>query len=221
MGVGEMLRGQFASARDSIRSRPYVSLAVFVVIVVLVSVAGYARYQHVQAELAAQQTIPARIQRGFSDWRDDLSLRLGEFIASFQGTAEGATHLVGGLWGIVSYVVTAVMDFIGNLHIMIPVTIIYFGVGFFGTLRMRVATLIGWLIALMLSISIGIVNGSVIGLFAIAALLFLNKLVPRLLTAVQGLPAKIKARLQRTRIPSNGNSHAESEAEDEAAPSHF
>ncbi len=217
MRVGKSLRPQIASARDSIKRRPYASLFIFVVIVVAVSVAGYARYQHVQAELAAQQTLSARIQRGFSDWRDDLSQRLGDLTASFQGTAEGATNLIGGVWGIVRYIVTALLDFVGNLHIMIPVTVIYFGVGFFGTLRMRVATLIGALIAFLLSISIGIVYGSVIGLFLIAALLLWNKIDPRLLTAIQGLPAKIKDRIQRARNPSHGNSQAESEAEGDAA----
>jgi len=205
------------SARELIESRPYVSLAVFVIIVVAVSVAGYARYQHVQAELEAQQDIRFRIQREFDDWRDDLSTRMRNLTDGFQGTAEGAGNIIGGGWGIIKYLVTAALDFIGNLHIMIPVTIIYFGVGFFGTLKMRVATLVGALIAFWISTGAGIVQGSVIGLLAIAGLLLLNKIDPRLLTAIQGLPARLKAKLQQMRESSDTRSTSESESVYEAA----
>ncbi|MDE2776213.1 MAG: hypothetical protein OXI77_09760 [Chloroflexota bacterium] len=205
------------SARELIKSRPNVSLAVFVIIVVAVSVTGYARYQHVQAELAAQQTLLAKFQKGFSHWRDDLSMRFSDLKVGVQGTTQGATNVIGGAWGIVSYLVAAVLDFIGNLHIMIPVTIIYFGVGFFGTLKMRVATLVGALIAFWISTGAGIVQGSVIGLLAIAGLLLLNKFDPRLLTAIQGLPARLKAKLQQMRASSDTRSTPESESVDEAA----
>lgn len=126
-------------------------------------------------------------------------MRFGHLKDSVQGTTHGAANIVGGAWGIISYLVTAVLDFIGNLHIMIPVTIIYFGVGFFGTLKMRVATLIGTIFAFWLSTNIGIVQGSVIGLLTIAGLLFWNKIDPRLLTASQGLPTKLKAKLEQMR----------------------
>ncbi len=126
-------------------------------------------------------------------------MRFGHLKDSVQGTTQGAANIVGGAWGIISYLVTAVLDFIGNLHIMIPVTIIYFGVGFFGTLKMRVATLIGAIIAFWVSTSLGIVQGSVIGLLAIAGLLLWNKIDPRLLTAIQGLPTTLKARLREMR----------------------
>ncbi len=205
------------SARELIKSRPYVSLAVFVIIVVAVSVAGYARYQHVQAELEAQRTVSARIQREFSNWRDDLSMRFSDLKVGVQGTTQGATNVIGGAWGIVSYLVTAALDFIGNLHIMIPVTIIYFGVGFFGTLKMRVATLVGALIAFWISTGAGIVQGSVIGLLVIAGLLFWNKIDSRLLTAIQGLPAKLKAKLQQMRESSDTRSTSESESVYEVA----
>ncbi len=198
------------SVKVVIRRRPYVSLLIFVIIVVVVSVAGYSRYQHVQAEIAAQQTITAKIQRGFGNWRDDLSLRLSDLNAGLQGTTHDAKHVVGGAWRIVRYVVTAVLDFIGNLHIMIPVTVIYFAIGFFGTLKMRVATLIGALIAFLISTSMGIVQGSIIGLLAIAGLLLWNKIDPRLLTKIQELPAAILSRVQHKR--DNAKAHLNTEA---------
>ena len=213
------MRQKIASARNLITRRPYVSLSIFVIIVVAVSIAGYARHQYIQAELAAQQTVVARIQQGFSNWRDDLSIRLGDLKESVLGTAEGATNIIGGAWGIVNYLVTAVLDFIGNLHIMIPVSIIYFGVAFFGTLKMRVAALLGVLIAFWISTSIGIVQGSVIGLFTFAGLLLWNKIDPRLLTSIQALPMNIKTRIQRARSRSDGSCATESEATDEAAGS--
>ncbi|MDE2750575.1 MAG: hypothetical protein OXI34_16585 [Chloroflexota bacterium] len=198
-------------ARDLIRGRPYVSLAIFVIIVVVVSVAGYARYQHVQAELEAQQDIRFRIQREFDDWRDDLSTRVSDFNDGILGTAQGAGNVVGGAWRIIKFVTKAVLDYIGNLHIMIPVTIIYFGVGFFGTLKMRVATLLGALIAFWVSTSAGIIQGSVIGLLAIAGLLLWNKIDPRLLSAIQNLPARLKTRLQQIRQRRTASSAGESE----------
>ncbi len=206
-----------ASAKERITNRPYVSLIVFVIIVVLTSASGYARYQHVQVELEAQQNLLNRIQRGFDNWRDDLSKRVSDVTAGIQGTAQGAGNIIGGAWGIISYVVKAVLDFIGNLHIMIPVTIIYFGVGFFGTLKMRVATLLGALIAFWVSTGAGIIQGSIIGLFAIAALLLWNKVDPRLLSVIQGLPKKLKVKLQQLRDRSNRHSSPEAEPVDAAA----
>jgi len=211
------IRQSAASTKERISRHPYITLSAFVVIVVVASAAGYARYQHVQAELEAQQDIRFRIQREFDDWRDDLSTRMRNLTDGFQGTAEGAGNIIGGGWGIIKYLVTAALDFIGNLHIMIPVTIIYFGVGFFGTLKMRVATLVGALIAFWISTGAGIVQGSVIGLLVIAGLLFWNKIDSRLLTAIQGLPARLKAKLQQMRESSDMRSTSESESVYEAA----
>lgn len=193
MNVQSYIKARFLSAKTIISRRAYVSLAVFVIVVVAVSVAGYARYQHVQAEIAAQRTFSARLQRGFEDWRDDLSQRLRDIKDGVENS--GPARAVGGAWGIGSYVVRAVFDYIGNLHIMIPVTIIYFGVGFFGTLKMRVATLIGALIAFLISTNAGIVLGSIIGLLAIAGLLYWNSIDQRFLSTVQAALTKLKARL--------------------------
>ncbi|MDE2856571.1 MAG: hypothetical protein OXN94_01845 [Chloroflexota bacterium] len=179
------IEGKIDPIRKIISSRPYVSLSIFVIIVIVVSIAGYARYRHVQAEIAAQQTIAAQIQRGFHNWRDDISLRLSGIMKSLQGTAQEATNVVGGAWGFISYLVTAALDFIGNLHIMIPVTIIYFGVGFFGTLKMRVATLLGAVIAFFLSTRLGIVPASVIGLLLVSGLLFGNRLYEVIRSRIQ------------------------------------
>ncbi len=213
------MRNKVDAVRKLFASHPYRSLSLFVIIVIAVSVAGYARYQHVQAEIAAQRPIAAKIQRGFSDWRDDLSQRLIQFQEGIQGTAQGAKNVVGGAWGIISYLVTAVLDFTGNLHIMIPVTVIYFGVGFFGTLKMRVATLIGALIAFLISTSIGIVPGSIIGLLAMAGLLLWNRIDPRLLANFQGLPTKLKANLKQMRDKSGGHASPKSEPIEEAPDS--
>ena len=207
MSAHLFIRRQANSATDVIRSHPYISLMTFVTIVVAVSVAGYTRYQHVQAELAAQQEIRYRIQKGFDDWRDDLLMRADDLKDGIQGTAKGAGKMVGGAWGITRFTVTAILDYVGNLHIMIPVTIIYFGVGFFGTLKMRVATLIGALIAFWASTNFGIVQGSIIGLLAIAGLLFWNKIDPRLLTRIHELPASLKSRIQRARNTSADEAH--------------
>lgn len=217
MNIPGSIKEKVGAAKEMIGSRPYIALSGFVIIVIAVSVAGYARYQHVQAELASQQTVSARIQKGFSSWRDDLSMRLSDLKDGVQGTTQGATNVVGGAWGIISYVVKAVLDFIGNLHIMIPVTILYFGVGFFGTLKMRVATLIGALIAFWLSTSVGIVQGSVIGLLTIAGLLLWNKIDPRLLSAIQSLPARLKAKLEQMREGSDERSPPGSESDNESA----
>lgn len=217
MSAFEFIRQKVAAAKEIIASRPYTSLSVFVTVVVLVSVAGYARYQYVQAEIEAQQDVRFRIQKGLNDWRDDLSMRTSDVLEGIRGTAQGAGNIVGGTWGILTYLVTAMLDIIGNLHIMIPAGIIYFGVGFFGTLKMRVATLIGALIAFWVSTSIGIVQGSIIGLLAIAGLLFWNKIDPRLLTAIQGLPARLKTKLQQVRIASAERSSPESEPIDAGA----
>lgn len=102
----------------------------------------------------------------------------------------------------------------GNLHIMIPVAIIYFGVGIFGTLKMRVATLLGAIIGFWLSTRLGIVQGSLIGLLAIAALLFWNKIDSRLLTAIQGLPTTLKSKIQQRRGSSAGRSSPETEPDE-------
>lgn len=214
MSAYEKIKQKLNSVKLLIKSRPYVSLSVFVITVILVSVAGYARYQHVQAELAAQQDIRHRIQMGFNDWRDDLSMRVSNLKDGIQGTARGAGNIVGGAWGIISFVVTAILDYIGNLHIMIPVTILYFGVGFFGTLKMRVATLMGALIGFWIATGSGIVQGSVIGLLAIAGLLFWNKYDPRVLSAIQGLPSRLKARLQQIRDGSAERSSSTTEPSD-------
>lgn len=216
MSARESVGRQVGSAREAISRHPYVSVVIFVVIVVLVSSLGYARYQYVQAELAAQQDIRYRIQNGFDDWRDDLSTRVSSLKDGIQGTAQGTGNIIGGAWGIATFLVSAIFEFIGNLYIMIPVTIIYFGVGFFGTLKMRVATLIGALIAIMVSTNTGIVQGSVIGLFAMAGLLLWNKIDPRLLTAIQGLPTRLKTKLQQMRDSSVERSSAESQPIDEA-----
>lgn len=185
--------------RNLIKGSPYVSLTIFVIIVIAVSVAGFARYQHVQAEIAAQSDIRHRLQREIDDWRDDISARMGDLKDSVQGTAQGAGKVIGGSWGIITYVVKAVLDFIGNLHIMIPVTVIYFGVGFFGTIKMRVATLLGAIIAFFVSTRLGIVPGSVVGLLVVAGLLLGDKLNPRLLSIVQEIPSWIKGKLERMR----------------------
>lgn len=212
-------RQKAVAIRDAIRRRPYLSLSIFVIVVVLTSLAAYARYQHVQAELEAQESIRYRVQQGFDNWRDDLSMRFGHLADSVQGTTQGAANVVGGTWGIITYIVTAVLDFVGNLHIMIPVTIIYFGVGFFGTLKMRVATAIGTIIAFWISTSHGIVPGSIFGLLATAGLLMWNKIDPRLLTAIQGLPAILKAKLLRMRDRWNQRHSPESASADEPADS--
>ncbi len=116
-------------------------------------------------------------------------MRLRGLQDSIQGTVEDAGRIIGGARRITSYIVTAMLDFIGNLHIMIPVLVLYVGVGFFGTLKMRVATLLGAIVAFWLSTSSGIVQGSIIGLLVIVALLLLNKIDPRLLTRIQELLA--------------------------------
>ena len=144
-------------------------------------------------------------------------MRTSDVLEGIRGTAQGAGNIVGGAWGILTYLVTAILDIIGNLHIMIPAGIIYFGVGFFGTLKMRVATLIGALIAFWVSTSIGIVQGSIIGLLAIAGLLFWNKIDPRLLTAIQVLPARLKTKLQQVRNASAERSSPESKPIDAGA----
>ncbi len=219
MGALNFIRQKIAAAKVLITSRPYTSLSVFVIIVVLVSVAGYARYQYVQAEIEAQQDVRFRIQKGFNDWRDDLSMRTSDVLDGIRGTAQGAGNIIDGGWGIVLFVGKAFLDFIGNLHIMIPVSIIYFGVGFFGTLKMRAATLIGALIAFFISTNTGIVPGSVIGLFAMGGLLFWNKIDPRLLTAIQGLSARLKTKLQQVRNASAERSSPESEPIDKGVAS--
>ncbi len=211
MSAIESFKKTVCKSRKAIKSHPYKSLSLFVIIVVVVSLLGYARYQHVQAELAAQRNLVTRVQRGLDNWRDDLSTRFSDLKDDLRGTADDAGHVVGGVWRIIRFVVTAILDYVGNLHIMIPVTIIYFGVGFFGTLKMRVATLIGALIALWWSTNAGIVTGSIIGLLAIAGLLFWNKIDPRLLSAIQGLPAKLISRIQEMRVQSDDLSASEAE----------
>lgn len=199
----EIANVKFRAAKAAAARHPYITLLLFVIIVLAVAGLGYLRYEHVQAEIAAQQNLLYRVRSGFDDWTDDLSMRFGKLKEDVLGTAQGARNVAGGAWGIVSYLATAVLDFIGNLHIMIPVAIIYFGVGFFGTLKMRVATLIGALIGFGVSTSTGIVPGSVIGLLAVAGLLFWNKMDARLLTKVQQLPELLKTRLQKLRTRSN------------------
>lgn len=217
MNASASRREERSAAQRIISRRPTVSLLVFVIIVVAVSVAGYARYQHVQAEISAQQTLPERVQKGFSDWREDLSLRLDALKDGVQGTTESASNSIGGALGIGSYLVKAALDFVGNLHIMIPVVIIYFGIGFFGTLKMRVATLIGGLIAFWMSTNVGIVQGSVVGLFAIAALLLWNRINPRTLNAIQNVPTKLRAKFQQLRGSSIERSPPEPESAVETA----
>jgi len=205
------IRQSAASTKERISRHPYITLSAFIVIVVVTSAAGYARYQHVQAELEAQKSLLHRIQNEFDDWRDDLSKRVRDVMEGIQGTAHGTGNIIGGAWRIIKFVTKAVLDYIGNLHIMIPVTVIYFGVGFFGTLKMRVATLLGALIAFWVSTSAGIIQGSVIGLLAIAGLLLWNKIDPRLLSAIQNLPARLKTRLQQIRQRRTASSAGESE----------
>lgn len=210
------IKQQFVdAARSAIGRYPYISLAIFVMIVCLVSLAGYARYQHVQAEIAAQQAVPARVQRAFSGWSDDLSRRVNDLKGGIQGTAQAAGNIVGGALGIVSYLIIAVLDYIGNLHIMIPVTVIYFGVGFFGTPKMRVATLIGAVIAFFVSTRLGIVPASVIGLFVVAGLLFGDKLDPRWLSKIQDLPAWLRSKYKQLRDRFDQRDAQESEPEEE------
>ncbi|MCY4147347.1 MAG: hypothetical protein OXE95_11005 [Chloroflexi bacterium] len=177
--------------RAVVASRPEASLILFVLIVASVSVAGYARYQYVQTELAAQQDIRYRLQKGFDGWRDDLSNRLADVGNSIQETMQGVDSFVGGALGIGAYVVRATRDFISNLYIMVPVIAIYFAVGFFGTIKMRVATLLGFIVAFWISTSLGIVVGSIIGLSAMACLLLLNKFDPRLLRGIQHLLGRL------------------------------
>ena len=152
-----------------------------------------------RVELAAQQDIRWRVQKGFDNWSADFAMRFGNLKESVLGTARGAGNLVGGVWGVFGFVTTAILDYIGNLHIMIPVTVIYLGVFFFGALRFRVATLMGALLALWLATRIGIVPASVLGLLAVAGLLGWDKLDPRFLTFIQGLPQRVKARIQGMR----------------------
>lgn len=128
-------QGEILLRQGNNQRRPYVSLSVFVIIVLAVSAAGYARYQHVQAEIAAQRTVLDRMQRGFEDWRDDALMRLSDFPGVVLRTVGGVVNVACNTIGIVCYLVKAVWDFGTNLHIMIPVSIIYLGVGFFGTLK--------------------------------------------------------------------------------------
>ena len=114
MSAREVLEQNVSAARHKIGSRPYISLSLFVIIVVLVALLGYARYQYVQAELAAQQNVLNRIQGELTNWSDDLSMRLRELKDGVQGTTQGAGNLVGGVWGIASFVVTAILDIAGN-----------------------------------------------------------------------------------------------------------
>lgn len=203
----EIVKDKFQAAKTAATRRPYITLLLFVTIVVAVAALGYLRYEHVQAEIAAQQNFLSKAQRGFDRWTDDLSMRFGHLKENLLGPVQGAKDIAGGAWGIVRYLVTAVLDFIGNLHIMIPVAIIYFGVGFFGTLKMRVATLMGALIGFWISTSIGIVPGSVIGLLAVAGLLFWNKIDARLLTKIQQIPELLKTQLVKLRERSNEESN--------------
>jgi len=80
-----------------------------------------------------------------------------------------------------------------------------------------VATLVGGVLAFGISTGSGIVQGSVIGFLAVAGLLLLNKIDPRLLTAIQGLPARLKAKLQQMRESSDTRSTSESESVYDAA----
>ncbi len=199
----EIANVKFRAAKTAAARRPNITLLLFVIIVLAVAGLGYLRYEHVQAEIAAQQNLLTKVHKGVDRWTDDLSMRFGHLKESLLGPVQGAKNIAGGAWGIVCYLVTAVLYFIGTLHIMIPVTIIYFGVGFFGTLKMRVATLIGALIGFWVSTSTGIVPGSVIGLLAVAGLLFWNKIDARLLTKIQELPKLLKTRLQKLQTRSN------------------
>ena len=209
MSVHKSSKQKLYATKNAIKNRPYVSLTIFVVIVVVVAGLGYARYQYIQEELAAQQTVLDKIRSGLDDWGDDLSKRVGDLKGGVQGTAKDAGNVVGGVWGIIKFVVTAILDYVGNLHIMIPVTIAYFVVGFFGTLKIRAATLVGSIIALWVATRTGIVPGSLLGLLAIAGLLFWNKINLRSLTAIQGLPNRLKCRIQQARDGSRGVSSTE------------
>ncbi len=108
---------------------------------------GYLRYQQVQAEIAAQQNLLYRAQASAAAWADDFSIRFDNLKRDALGTAAGAWNIADGAWGILSYIVTAFLDFIGNLHIMIPVTIFYIFVIVFGEIRMKIAALLGAVIA--------------------------------------------------------------------------
>lgn len=193
MRVREAINQKVRAAWSIIKLRPYVSLAVFVIIVAILALMAYARYQHVQAELAAQQDLWLRIQREFGDWRNDLSSRLGDLTAGVRGTTDGVSNFIGGAWGLVSFLVTVIFDYIGNLYIMVPLTVVYFCIGFFGTLKMRAAALIGSLIAIWLATMHGIVLGTIIGLFVIAGLLLWQHMNLRRLTRMRSLPATLQA----------------------------
>lgn len=194
------MRQKAESLKAIISGRPYFSLTLFVILVLAISIAFFARYQYVQAEIAAKQSVAARIQGGLDNWRDDLAMRLNDLGGGLRGTVQGAGNFIGGGWGVISYLGTAFLDFIGNLHIMMPVAIIYIGVGFFGNLKIRVATLIGALGAFLISTRMGIVPGSVIGLILMLVLLVWHRVVdPRLLAKLQELPVYLKSLIQRKR----------------------
>ena len=120
---------------------------------------------------------------GFTKWRDELAMRLGDLNDGIGEKTGSVRNAVGGAWGLVAFIVTAIFDIVGNLHIMIPVAIVYFITGFFGNIRTRIATLIAVLIAVMLATNIGIVAGSILGIIAIFVLVFGEKITRSARTA--------------------------------------
>ena len=190
------------------------------VLLLLIGAAAYARHQHVQAELAAQQNVLHRIAQGFdgwkedfggrfddirssisdgyrnwseeignrvdvlsggighgfASWRDDLTQRLHDARKGIVNTGKDMDGVIGGTWWFIAFVVTVFLDILGNLHIMIPVAIIYFVTGFFGSLKTRFATVIAMLVAVILADKIGIVPGSILGILLIIGLLFANRI---------------------------------------------
>ncbi len=193
------MREKWQAFKAVVKRHPYIALTLFVALVALAAGLGYLRYQQVQAELAAQQNWLHRAQASAEAWADDFSMRFENLKRDALGTAAGVTNVAGGAWGILSYFVSAFLDYIGNLHIMLPVTVVYLGIIVFGLLKMKIAALLGALIAFFLSTRMGIVPGSVIGLLVMAALLLWDKLDARLLTRLQELPARLQSRLRRAR----------------------
>ena len=129
----------------------------------------------------------------FNSWKDDLEMRLGQLRDGFEDTSKGVGGVVDGAWGLSAFIVTVFFDAIGNLHIIIPVAIVYFVTGFFGNTRMRVAILIGMAVAILLATRIGIVTGSILGIIVIFALVFGNRIfasLPRTVTESAGKAAQ-------------------------------
>ncbi len=109
--------------------------------------------------------------------------------------------MVDGALGIIGFLIKVIGEFISNPQFMIPIAILYLSLMFFGSFRMRVATLIAFLFVIWLAIvaGFGITQGSIIGLLVIIVLFFWKKLVPLLRAALEGLLGWLKPQHQRLR----------------------